>query len=103
MLGTFILWFGWYGFNSGSALLDPSARNAYKVAALAATNTTLSGGIAGIVALMANLWYLERTTGEPYFDLNYAMNGALAGLVAITGKLHFSRCILRGLTSPPSQ
>lgn len=34
---------------------------------------------------MVNLWYLERYTGEPYFDLKYAMNGSLAGLVAITG------------------
>ena len=101
MLGTFILWFGWYGFNSGSALLSLSP-TAYKVAALAATNTTLSGGVAGIVALMANLWYLERTTGEPYFDLNYAMNGTLGGLVAITGKLQFNRCIRCASTSPTS-
>jgi len=84
MLGTFILWFGWYGFNGGSALLSDS-RNAHEVVALAAVNTTLSGGTAGIVALMANLWYLERYTGEPFFDLKYAMNGSLAGLVAITG------------------
>ena len=53
--------------------------------ALAATNTTLSGGAAGITALMVNLWYLERYTGEAYFDVKKAMNGSLAGLVAITG------------------
>ena len=53
--------------------------------ALAATNTTLSGGAAGIAALMVNLWYLERYTGEAYFDVKKAMNGSLAGLVAITG------------------
>lgn len=53
--------------------------------ALAATNTTLSGGAAGISALMINLWYLERYTGEAYFDVKKAMNGSLAGLVAITG------------------
>jgi Amt family ammonium transporter len=52
---------------------------------LAATNTTLSGGAAGISALMINLWYLERYTGEAYFDVKKAMNGSLAGLVAITG------------------
>lgn len=51
---------------------------------LAAVNTTLASGSSGIVALMANLWYLERYTGEPFFDLKYAMNGVLAGLVAIT-------------------
>jgi ammonium transporter, Amt family len=53
--------------------------------ALAATNTTLSGGAAGIAALMINLWWLERYTGEAYFDVKKAMNGSLAGLVAITG------------------
>lgn len=84
MLGTFILWFGWYGFNCGSALLidKPGAND---IAALAGVNTTLSAGVAGIVALFVNLWYLERTTGEPFFDLTYAMNGSLSGLVAITG------------------
>lgn len=85
MLGTFILWFGWYGFNSGSALLGDYPGNAAQVAALAGVNTTLSGGTAGIVALFVNLWVLERYTGEPYFDLKYAMNGSLCGLVAITG------------------
>ena len=52
---------------------------------LSGVNTTLSGGAAGIVALFANLIYLERFTGEPCFDLKYLMNGSLAGLVAITG------------------
>jgi ammonium transporter, Amt family len=84
MLGTLILWFGWYGFNGGSALLSNSP-HADRTVALAATNTTLAGGTAGLVALMVNLWYLERYTGEAYFDLKYAMNGSLAGLVAITG------------------
>lgn len=84
MLGTFILWFGWYGFNGGSALLSDSPDSDY-VVALAATNTTLAGGAAGITALMVNLWYLERYTGEAYFDIKFAMNGSLAGLVAITG------------------
>jgi Amt family ammonium transporter len=84
MLGTFILWFGWYGFNAGSALLG-THRDTGGVAALAATNTTLSGGSAGVISLFLHLWWLERTTGEPFFDITYAMNGALAGLVAVTG------------------
>jgi ammonium transporter, Amt family len=53
--------------------------------ALAATNTTLSGGTAGITALIINYLYMERYTGEAYFDVKKAMNGSLAGLVAITG------------------
>jgi ammonium transporter, Amt family len=84
MLGTIILWFGWYGFNSGSALQGSNPASA-QIAALAAVNTTLSGGSAGIVALFFNLWVLERYTGEPFFDIKYAMNGSLCGLVAITG------------------
>jgi Amt family ammonium transporter len=83
MLGTFILWFGWYGFNCGSALLIVNEYTGSTVA-LAAVNTTMSAGVAGITALFVNLWYLERTTGEPFFDLTYAMNGALSGLVAVT-------------------
>lgn len=56
-----------------------------KVLALAGVNTTLAGGTAGIVALFANLYVLERYTGEAFFDVKYLMNGALSGLVAITG------------------
>jgi Amt family ammonium transporter len=84
MLGTFILWFGWYGFNCGSALILDSPDSA-EIAAWAAVNTTLAGGSAGITALMVHLYILERYTGEPFFDLKYAMNGSLCGLVAITG------------------
>ena len=84
MLGTFILWFGWYGFNPGSALLLDTP-DAADVAALAGVNSTLAAGAAGIVALFLNLFVLERYTGEPYFDLKYAMNGVLSGLVSITG------------------
>jgi len=83
MLGSFILWFGWYGFNSGSALIADSNERGQLVA-LSAVNTTLSGGMAGIVALFVNLFILERRLGEPIFDLRMAMNGSLSGLVAIT-------------------
>jgi Amt family ammonium transporter len=85
MLGTFILWFGWYGFNSGNALLFESTSETGGQAALAATNTTLSAGTAGIVSLMSTFLWIKRTTGEGYFDLQSAMNGCLCGLVAITG------------------
>lgn len=54
------------------------------IAALAGVNTTLSAGAAGITALFLNLFLLERMTGEPFFDLKMAMNGSLAGLVAVT-------------------
>jgi len=83
MLGSFILWFGWYGFNSGSALITTSNERG-KLVALSAVNTTLSGGAAGLTALFVNLFILERRLGEPIFDLKMAMNGSLSGLVAIT-------------------
>jgi Amt family ammonium transporter len=78
------LWFGWYGFNPGSALLYKSLDGS-EVAALAAANTAISAGTAGVVALFVNLYVLERMTGEPFFDLRCAMNGALSGLVAMAG------------------
>lgn len=83
MLGTLTLWFGWYGFNGGSALITESEQKD-ELTAVAAINTTLSGGMAGMCALFINFLWLERQTGEPIFDLKMAMNGSLGGLVAIT-------------------
>jgi ammonium transporter, Amt family len=93
MLGTIILWFGWYGFNAGSALTYYNSPNASKLLSLSAVNTTLSGGMAGLTALFVNLFWLERTLGEPIFDLVVAMNGALAGLVAITAGCGVGTCV----------
>ena len=85
MLGTFILWFGWYGFNAGSAIeLGAEIRPA--VIARTVVNTTLAGASSGIVSLFANLIAHERKTGEAIFKLSSLMNGCLAGLAAITGR-----------------
>mmetsp|Transcript_4116 Transcript_4116/g.6025 ORF Transcript_4116/g.6025 Transcript_4116/m.6025 type:complete len:537 (-) Transcript_4116:80-1690(-) len=84
MLGTFILWFGWYGFNPGSALTISNIRVQGEVASHAAVNTTLSAASGCVVALFCNLIIKERLKGEAEFDLIKAMNGSLAGLVAIT-------------------
>jgi hypothetical protein len=84
MLGTFILWFGWYGFNPGSALGLSETLNTGEIAALAAVVTTLGAASAAVSALFTNLIIEERTTGEAKFDLVVAMNGALGGLVSIT-------------------
>jgi len=83
LLGTMVLWFGWFGFNPGSALVL-GIDKAGEVAAVAATNTALSGAAGGITALFTNLYMVERSTGEPYFSISHAMNGSLSGLVAIT-------------------
>jgi Amt family ammonium transporter len=84
LLGTLILWFGWYGFNSGSALLAGGAEYGDILATYAGTNTTLSAGAGGIVALFINFIVVQRLTGESQYDLVKTMNGVLSGLVAIT-------------------
>ena len=71
-LGTFILWFGWFGFNPGST----TAAN--KDIALIAVNTNLAGA-AGAFAAMMTAWIIFK---KPEATMTF--NGALAGLVAIT-------------------
>ncbi|SIQ07031.1 ammonium transporter [Alkalispirochaeta americana] len=72
-LGVFILWFGWYGFNAGSTLSGTDLDIAY-----VATTTTLAAS-AGAIAAMVTSW---KWFGKP--DPSMSLNGALAGLVAIT-------------------
>jgi len=79
VLGTFILWFGWYGFNPGSTLIQSTASSSY-VAALAAVNTTLSAA-SGALASFALRWALSDSG---LLDVTALTNGALSGLVAIT-------------------
>ncbi|MBN3040943.1 MAG: ammonium transporter [Candidatus Omnitrophica bacterium] len=78
-LGVFILWFGWFGFNPGSTL---SVGNGTLIS-LVAMNTSLAAASGGILAMVA-VW---KKFGKP--DLSMAMNGALAGLVAITAPCAF--------------
>ena len=83
ILGTFVLWFGWYGFNPGSALvIDNSASAA--TAALCAVTTTLSAACGCATAMFFDSFMDARQTGEVSYDLTMAMNGALGGLVGIT-------------------
>lgn len=79
-----VLWFGWYGFNPGSAILLTASVHRGKVAALAAANTSLAAAMGGSSALFVNLFLQERRTGEYTFDLTKTMNGCLSGLVAVT-------------------
>lgn len=76
-LGTFILWLGWFGFNGGSVLALGSAQ-AVTSMALVFTNTNLAA-CGGLIAAMA---FATFRYGKP--DLTLVLNGALAGLVAIT-------------------
>jgi Amt family ammonium transporter len=83
VLGTFILWFGWYGFNPGSALYISTA-GYDDVAGLCAVTTTLAAAAGAISALVTDTTFGYFKTGEAEYDLTYAMNGCLSGLVAVT-------------------
>jgi len=75
-LGTFILWFGWYGFNCGSTLMVSGG--AANLAGKVAMNTTIGAASGGIMATI-----LAKTiTGQ--YDISLGLNGVLAGLVSIT-------------------
>lgn len=76
-LGTFILWMGWFGFNGGSVLKLGDIGNAHAVAVVFMnTNAAAAGGLIG--ALLLGYLFFRKA------DLTMALNGALAGLVAIT-------------------
>ena len=78
-LGTFILWMGWFGFNGGSVLKLGDISNAHSVAVVFTnTNAAAAGGLIGALILA---FILFRKA-----DLTMALNGALAGLVAITAE-----------------
>ena len=83
MLGSFILWFGWFGFNPGSALLLEGNPYQAKIGALCAVGTFLASAGGGVSALFAKMFWKHRTTGEYSFDLVSAMNGTLSGLVSV--------------------
>ena len=76
-LGTFVLWFGWFGFNGGSQLALGSAADATAMS-IVYVNTNI-GAAGGVVAAMVLTQLLYKKV-----DLSMALNGALAGLVAIT-------------------
>ena len=76
-LGMFILWFGWFGFNGGSELKVSNVDEANAVAQVFVnTNIAACGGLVAAL-LLARAWFGKA-------DLTMALNGALAGLVAIT-------------------
>lgn len=78
-LGTFILWMGWFGFNGGSQLALSNIENANAVAVIFVnTNAAAAGGV--IAALITARILFGKA------DLTMALNGALAGLVAITAE-----------------
>ncbi len=78
-LGTFILWLGWFGFNGGSELKISDIGEANSVAMVFVnTNAAAAGGV--IAALITSHFMFGKA------DLSMVLNGALAGLVAITAE-----------------
>ncbi len=78
-LGTFILWMGWFGFNGGSVLKLGDISNANAVAMVFLNTNAAAAGGAVAALLTARLLFGKA-------DLTMALNGALAGLVAITAE-----------------
>ncbi len=72
-LGTFILWFGWFGFNPGSTFSAHHLR-----IAVVAVNTNLAAAAGAFVTLLIMRAKTKR------WDLGMALNGTLGGLVAVT-------------------
>jgi Amt family ammonium transporter len=76
-LGTFILWFGWFGFNPGSTMaLVPEIAHI-------ATTTNLAAAAGGISAMVTAWWMFKKP------DVSMALNGVLGGLVSITASCAF--------------
>jgi Amt family ammonium transporter len=78
-LGTFILWLGWFGFNGGSVLKLADITSANSVAMVFLNTNTAAAGGAIAAMIIARLMFGKA-------DLTMILNGALAGLVAITAE-----------------
>lgn len=86
VLGTFILWVGWYGFNPGSTLY--LAGNSLTMARVVVT-TTLSAATGGLTVITVDRAFISKT-----WDIGMLCNGILGGLVSITAGPH---CMYPGL------
>lgn len=88
--GAILLWFGWFGFNGGSTLAMTD--NVPRIL----INTNLSAAAGGLSSLFAAWWLTRRA------DVGQAINGVLAGLVAITASCHLAHpgaAVLIGLVA----
>ncbi|CAE8613471.1 unnamed protein product [Polarella glacialis] len=77
ILGTFILWFGWYGFNCGSTLGMATIERGF-MAAQVAMNTTIAAATGGLTVFILRFGITKK------YDIGGFCNGILAGLVSIT-------------------
>merc|ERR1719487_1451135 len=79
VLGTLVLWFGWYGFNGASTLSMKSSEDAFS-SALVCMNATLAPSVAGLVVFLLRSYVFAPKC----FDVMAICNGILGGLVSIT-------------------
>ena len=93
-LGTFVLWFGWFGFNGGSQLAMGSALDVLAIS-IVVVNTNIAAAAGVMVAIILSQLMFKK------IDLTIALNGAIAGLVAITAgpdlQNHFISMIVGGI------
>jgi ammonium transporter, Amt family len=82
-LGTILLWFCWYGFNAGSALLL-NVPNKGEIATIVAVNTSLAAAAGAASTLITNYYIGVTFFNEIRIDVSKTLNGVLAGLVSVT-------------------
>merc|ERR1719473_923623 len=95
VLGTLVLWFGWYGFNGAATLAMKSSEDAFS-SALVCMNTTLAPAVAGLVVFLLRCYVFAPKC----FDVMAICNGILGGLVSITapcGSVEPGEAIVIGL------
>ena len=81
IIGTFLLWFGWYGFNGGSTLvLHTYGRDMARVA----VTTTISAATSGWFGLLIKKFLPKAMGGTGVYDVGHTCNSILGGLVGIT-------------------
>jgi Amt family ammonium transporter len=83
-LGTYLLWFGWYGFNPGSAITISGPTDPILVSRTA-VNSTLASGAGGVAAAVV---FFLRSGYSKKWDTMMLCNGALCGLVSLPARLH---------------
>jgi len=81
VIGTFLLWFGWYGFNPGSTLM---LHGAATTAARATVTTTLAAATGGVTGLFLKYYLPKKLGGTKVYDIGHTCNSLLGGLVGIT-------------------
>ena len=99
LIGTFLLWFGWYGFNPGSTLVIHGY--AHTMARTAVT-TTLSAAMGGLTGLLVKRCLPEKLGGSGLYDIGHTCNsllGALVGITAGCATVHPWAAIIIGILS----